>query len=688
MKKHFFKSLFLGAFALVGVIGITSCSDKDDPGSSNPQFNKEKNEVNTSFVFSVSTGKQADTRQTEANVQNDGGFLGLDKAIMLTYDTNGKFFVTDGTAAGTAGVAATKRFDFATLLSPNEITAANSHRILDLALPIGTDAMLFYGSAHKTGSDAEQGLITYTTTGDVANAFTFALTSIAGQTGVAAKFSNGLEYLAAILTELVGVDDGAGTPTSWKKLGQDLTAGTTTQTESEKNLGKAFNALTTIGANEYRAGSLAAILGMMSDLYKTVDMIISQNTATTEPKAFPIATNLKAVMDTYFDPETNANNSVVGYQDLKSTLVAPTGFTLSVTADDMGDFPAGLGLPYGTALMSYNTTTNVFSAVTTDQALIDATATGVPSQIGTYMFPAELMYRANSSLRTSDTDKAVADFPNGVTNWDTDTQWTNLGWPTGITQEVTSSTRAAALAQNINYGTAMLETQVTLDDGTGGTVTNGTIADNKAALTTETVNAEIDPSNLELIGVLVGGQPDAANWEFLPTSGSRNAVIYDNVMNQSTTSTTSDFTIPTTGKNYTMVLDNYNTSGTQDAEVRVALEFKNNGPSFYGRDNLVREGGVFYLVGKLTLASANTSALQWDSNYQLPPLDGSGQTTQTNRVFIQDHITAANFKMDYTSLQKAYVTVPDLRSGQLTFGLSVDITWLKGLSFETTLGTN
>ncbi len=688
MKKHFFKSLFLGAFALVGMIGISSCSDKDDPGSSNPQFNKETKEVNTSFVFSVSTGKQADTRQTVADVQNDGGFLGMDKAIMLTYDTNGDGWVQTGTSTGQAGADATKRFDFATLLSPNEITATNSHRILDLALPIGTDAMLFYGSAHKTGTDAQQGLITYTTTGNKANAFTFALTSISGQSGVAAKFNNGLDYLAAILTELVGVDDGATTsPTSWQKLGTDLTAGTATQTESEKNLGKAFNALTTIGTSEYRAGSLAAILGMMSDLYKTVDMIISQNTATTEPKAFPIATNLKGVMDTYFDPETNTNNSTTGYSDLKSTLVAPTGFTLSVTADDMGDFPAALGLPYGTALMSYNKTTNAFSAVTTDQALIDATATGAPSQIGTYMFPAELMYRANSSLRTSDTDKAVADFPNGTTNWDTDTQWTGLGWPTATgPQEVTASTRAAALAQNINYGTAMLETQVTLDDDpTTGTVTAGTLADNKAALTSDTSNAEIDPSNLELIGVLVGGQPDAANWEFLPTNGNRNAVIYDNVMNQTSTTT---YTIPTTGKNYTMVLDNYNTSGTQDAEVRVALEFKNNGPSFYGRDNLVREGGVFYLVGKLTLASAKTSALQWDTYYQLPPLDTTGKTTQTNRVFIQDHITAANFKMDYTSLQKAYVTVPDLRSGQLTFGLSVDISWKNGLSFESVLGTN
>lgn len=695
MKKHFFKSLFLGAFALVGMIGISSCSDKDDPGSSNPQFNKETKEVNTSFVFSVSTGKQADTRQTVDMVQDDGGFRGLDKAIMLTYNTNGKYFVASGTSTGQAGVAATKRFDFATLLAKNEITATNSHRILDLALPIGTDAMLFYGSASESGNDNEQGKITYTTTGDIASAFTFGLTSIADAT-TTTTFNDGLAYLAAIMTELIKVDDVTSTTaatTTWQALGATYDAEHDTDTtndpatplnEAEESLGQAFSKLTTIGTTEYRAGSLAAILAMINDLYKVIDLAV-QNPTSAGTVATNIAANIKTVLDTYFAPDTNStSNSTVGYKDLLSTLVMPSGYSGSVTYANMNDFPAGLGLPYGTALMSYDKTTNAFSAKTKDNSLTTATSSGVATDISTYMFPAELMYRANSSLRTSDSEKAVADFPNGTTNWDTDTEWTGKGWPTGTTQAVTASTRAAALAQNINYGTAMLETQVTLATN----VTNYMLQDNRNAIIKET-NIEVDSRDMELIGVLVGGQPDAADWEFLPTNSNRNAVIYDNVMNQSTTSTTSDFTIPTTGKNYTMVLDNYNTSGTQDAEVRVALEFKNNGPSFYGRDNLVREGGVFYLVGKLTLANASTTtAVQWDTNYQLPPLDASGKTTKTERIFIQDHITAANFKMDYSSLQNAYVTVPDLRSGQLSFGLSVDIEWKGGLSFESTLGSN
>jgi hypothetical protein len=39
-----------------------------------------------------------------------------------------------------------------------------------------------------------------------------------------------------------------------------------------------------------------------------------------------------------------------------------------------------------------------------------------------------------------------------------------------------------------------------------------------------------------------------------------------------------------------------------------------------------------------------------------------------------------------TSLQSAYATVPDLRSVAMTFGLSVDLEWQTGATFDITLG--
>ena len=131
----------------------------------------------------------------------------------------------------------------------------------------------------------------------------------------------------------------------------------------------------------------------------------------------------------------------------------------------------------------------------------------------------------------------------------------------------------------------------------------------------------------------------------------------------------------TSASNYTILFDNYTTEASQN-KVRVALQFVNNGDDFWGRDNLVRKGQTFYL------------------DYQVPPLDASGVSTKTTRVFVQDYMTTANFKLtaDATnhtsSLQDAYVTIPDLRSSQLSFGLSVDLNWRQGLTFDADLGGN
>ena len=54
----------------------------------------------------------------------------------------------------------------------------------------------------------------------------------------------------------------------------------------------------------------------------------------------------------------------------------------------------------------------------------------------------------------------------------------------------------------------------------------------------------------------------------------------------------------------------------------------------------------------------------------------------TPRVFLQDHQAVATFKIGANSLQKAYSTIPDLRSTEVLFGLSVDLVWKSGLTFD------
>ena len=64
------------------------------------------------------------------------------------------------------------------------------------------------------------------------------------------------------------------------------------------------------------------------------------------------------------------------------------------------------------------------------------------------------------------------------------------------------------------------------------------------------------------------------------------------------------------------------------------------------------------------------------------------------RAFIQDFTTTAQFVItagsaDGTtagSLTKAMSTIPDLRASSQTIGLSVDLTWRTGLTFNANLG--
>jgi hypothetical protein len=49
-------------------------------------------------------------------------------------------------------------------------------------------------------------------------------------------------------------------------------------------------------------------------------------------------------------------------------------------------------------------------------------------------------------------------------------------------------------------------------------------------------------------------------------------------------------------------------------------------------------------------------------------------------------MTTATFKIGANSLKNAFTTVPDLRTSQTSLGLSVDLNWRSGLSFEAALG--
>ena len=707
MKKKLLFA-FVGAIALSGAVGITSCSSSDDVADVNPFFDSETNSVKTQFVLNIASDTKSSnsTRSGATTVQAGGeNFRGIDNTLLFAFKTSGKGFID----ATSAAAAAANRYDLGTVAAANSLdnNGSNSHRILELSMPTGTDAMLFYGKAIKasTADDNENGKVTYSVSGSTASAFSFGLNQRVGSTTDKNRYEYTAQVLAAIMTRIINVtgsytvvkanypswsgSDGDVLTSTWQNL--NPTFQNRTLSPLEEILYKAFQTLTHYGANELRAGSSKAILTTVRDLYSvTTKVVAATATSPYEELARHIAAAINTQITTYFTSVTDSPiNGFKGVDVIKTSMGTNWNSNWdAVTDDELADFPVvTFTLPEGSAQLDYTDSSNTFTHKTVGNSLLDNAATTNPN---VYMFPAELMYYCNSDVRTSNKEKTSSSgYPNGVANWDDNTKW-DSDW-TGTS--VTSSTRATAMTKNVNYGVAMLMTTV----GIKSDVTE--LEDNRAALNPGETNKSFSPANISFTwtGVIVGGQPASVDWQFLPpTSAAFDNMVYDNRIGGATSGTS----VPkeagsASSPNYTILFDNYlyptsssTSSSTSQNKVRIALQFVNNGDDFWGRDNLVRKGQTFYLVGELDPTGKEIPAANWDSHYQIPPLDASGTSTKTTRVFVQDYMTTANFKLtaDATnhtsSLQGAYVTIPDLRSSQLSFGLSVDLDWRQGLTFD------
>lgn len=691
--KRYFNFALVGAIALLGATMFTGCSGSDDAvAENNPNYDATTGLVKSQFVLNIASNAKP-TRSGGTTVQADGeNFRGIDNTLLFAFKTSGKGFVD----ATIAGAAAANRYDLGTVAAANSLdnNGSNSHRILELAMPTGTDAMLFYGKAIKssTDKDEEVGKVTYSVSGSTATGFHFDLNTRVGEN--ATRYEHTAQVLAAIMTKIVNVsgtytvvkanypswtgNDGDVLTSTWKDL--NPTAQGRALSPLEEILYKAFTILTSYGANELRGGSSNAIHTTVKDLYSvTIKVANATPTSPYEELAKHLAQQINTQIKNYFtDGETEAVTGYKGVDVIKGAMGTSWSTDWNdVVTTELSNFPiTTFNLPEGAAQLAYTASTNTFSHKHPGASLLDKSNKTAPSA---YMFPAELMYRCNSGVRTSNKEKSSSSgYPNGVANWDDNTMW-DSDW-TGTS--VTSATRATAMTQNVNYGVAMLKSTVQIKEGVTA------LEDNRAALNSGESNKSFSPANIDFTwtGVIVGGQPASADWQFLPTTTDFDKLVYDNRVAGSASGTTVPKTVGSaSAPNYTILLDNY-TSGSTQNKVRVALQFVNNGDDFWGRDNLIRKGQTFYLVAELDPTSKTIA--NWDSYYQVPPLDASGKSTKTTRVFVQDYMTTANFMFTAdvsnhtSSLQDAYVTIPDLRSSQLSFGLSVDLDWRPGLTFD------
>ena len=712
------KLLLAGILVLTGT--LMSC-DRETPVV-NPNYDPETDQVHTQFVLSVSTGQSAPaTKMTAEAVQKNSNFFGITDAKLYAYATGLTYPYVNGDGTGFK-----KSFDLGTLYTNGDIIPADnltssSRRILQLTIPVGTDAMLFYGKAINDRPGKVQGSMQFHVADNPADTY-FHVDRRIGDEDNVKKYDATARLMIFVINRIINSavassqDPVYGYPNleaiSWPEVGKqyeinnNLRTGTVkAQSPLEENLGLMWSSFTHIKNGEYRAGSSTAVKKMMQDMAAVVDKAADATpTSAAEANAKRLAAQIQSRMHNYFTSSWNYKQIA----DIKQIVVpgimseddwtdATTGF---VGAQDLNEYPYGdFGIPEGAAQLEYDTTTDKFSYKHPNQALVTQGNTFEPRK---YVYPAELAYFVNSGLRVTDKSNiAVSDYPNGVNPWDDDTSDGNK-WTAGLWQKnasVTSTTRGVAIRDNINYGVALLETNVAWS---AGAVEAGHLEDNKAAMTAETTNNTIllENASLALHGILVGGAHPRVDWQYLPKNvsgingldgqplGSFDGVVYDdNIANTS---------VPTQAPNYTLVFDNYDWrigDTEKQSDVLVALEFVNNGNDFWGRDNLIPSGGTFYLVGKLVIDPKNLTGdttadqtITWPEHYQVPPIYTTGATAgmskQIPRVFIQDFMTKVTFRIGVESLQKAYVTVPDLRSSQMSLGLSVDIQWQNGFEYD------
>lgn len=318
------------------------------------------------------------------------------------------------------------------------------------------------------------------------------------------------------------------------------------------------------------------------------------------------------------------------------------------------DFPGKFNLPDGVATLSWTSGGFAYSAPGNDLF-----STGNTINYQKICYPAELSYFVNTKTMVSDKDmSSLSDFPE-YNDW---TQNTETGWTAKTNFEekaVVNSTKTVGLKDPVQYSVAVLKSTVKCDAAK--------LEDNakQAGKLEADQQITVPTDGFPVTGILIGGQPESVNWKYEPASTATFAnTIYDNVMNGGNLYAKNESTTPTT-PNYTLVFDN---KSTDKKTVFVTIELKNNsGMDFYGEDGIIPKDAKFYLVGKLDPDAT----------------EGVTNPNSVDRVFVQDHITKANFNIQ--TLKGAYNCIPDLRTSGINVGLAVDLSWQDGIKFDVDL---
>lgn len=573
----------MSAIALTSAFGLASCSSTEDDGNINPTFDGQS--VKTQFAINIprAAGNNG-TRATANQTQGEGkNFLGMEDIVLRPIS---------GTTIG-------NKIDIPAILNSTDAVDDNGKKSAvkiysDVEVPIGTQNFLFYGFAQ------------------------------------APEGANGYKFITGSLTK--NGQDAATATTAISFTPEKIHEATLDQSENQqaKILAVLKAVMATTGFNNTGENNVA---GLYNEFIKL--------------KAGS-ATSVMQALQRLIDKAGELQNSNPDLQTALETSIKTgeyfdvTDHKVSINASySASPFPRNLNLPDGIAKLEWKNSEFSYDFNT---STLDGGMTINPQ---TVIYPAQLSYFANTTIKTSDSEPS---------SWPTTASaWNNESW-NSWSDEVTSSTRAIALKDNINYGVASLKLTVKCN--------NNSLSDNTQPTPN---NISIPTDGFKVTGILVAGQPTTVGYDFQPeASNAFNLTAYDNFSTTPLYATTN-----ASNANYTVLLPSQETTDqdTDNGSVQFALELENGNTEFTGIDGIIPAGARFYLIGKLNPAD--------NKNTSLSP-------TGTKRIFMSDYQTTANVTI--SSLKNAYNVIPDIRNTKMQLGLSVDLTWKEGYSFDTTIG--
>ena len=628
MKK--FNFAMLSAIALTGAMTFTACSSDDETANVNPTYDGKA--VKTSFTLSINDVKA--TRMSKESVQEASvSFQGMEDIYL--FPAKATITATTDVTEGYINLPAFNAFDAAVLDAQGKIYN-------DVSFSIGVSDFLFYGAnMQKDNGELKPSYLVQdkATFGGTAD---WAATPLLTNSKIGSITFDLVPYQKDKNLDFVKTE-GANTIKPLNEMEALLTTAITNATaanttddtttplsivedlqELQKTIRNDVSQTATPDYKEY-AGSSASMVYLFTKLYNALKNMEPSLTST-EATPTNYAAPLIAKVEEYFTASGDATS----------------GYTVAWTTDP--DFPGSLNLPDGAVAIKFNGT-DAFEYV-------DYNVDGlIATSVGLYTHPARLYYTINTKGMIKD-----AEYLNTLAN--SQPTWDAVKTSGSYTEAaINATTHSVILKDQVQFAVGRLDVQARVQDAV-------VLKDNGSGIAGDVYyNPQpvvVPAAGYPLTGVLIGGQKQVG-WDFTPVATADQQTIYDNSMTEAINAKQGT---AYSAINHTLALE------TEDATaINIALEFENNsGKDFYGMNhNIIPNGSKFYLIAKLT-----------------PGTNEINNPAGLTQVFKQDYTTIAKLTIGETSLQKAYNVIPDLRSPKLEFGLSVDLEWKEGITFEQT----